>query len=92
MEEYKWYEPTPEVATIEESPEQRQNRLQLNKDFHLVFSTESGKRVLDYFDKNTIGAPTWMPNVCDGYAQWREGQNHIIREIKYRLTQNEVEQ
>jgi len=73
----------------QESKEQRKERLQLNKDFVATFSTEHGKRVLDYFKRFTVNSPSWFPGYTDGHAQWREGQNAIIREIEARLKQKE---
>ena len=67
-----------------ETDEQRQKRQQLNKDFVLTFSSEHGQRVLEYFKGHTLNQPTWMPGSPEGQAEWREGQNTIVREIEYR--------
>lgn len=72
-----------------ESDEQRKHRLQINKDFVATFSSEHGQRVLDYFKNHTLNKPSWIPGYTEGQAQWREGQNAIIREIETRISHKE---
>lgn len=67
------------------NPEDLERDLQLSKDFFSTFSTESGERILTYWESYTTDMPTWVPNLSDGQGHWREGQNSIIREIKYRI-------
>jgi len=69
----------------QESDEQRQKRLQLGKDFVATFSTDHGRRVLNYFKDHTLNQPSWVPGFVEGQAQFREGQNQIIREIEQKI-------
>lgn len=76
-----------------ETDEQRQERLQISKDFVATFSSDHGKRVLDYFKKHTLNQPSWVPGFVEGQAQFREGQNQIIREIEQKIhTSNNIEE
>lgn len=71
-----------EPQTHQETDEEKQKRHQHKKDFVATFSSDYGKRVLDYFKSHTVDSPTWVPGFVEGQAQWREGQNSIIREIE----------
>lgn len=75
------------------SPEDLERDLQLSRDFYSTFSTEAGERILKYWEAYTVNMPTWVPNISDGQGHWREGQNSIIREIKYRMNkENKTEE
>lgn len=69
----------------EMSPEDIERDLRLSKDFFATFSTESGKRVLEYWKKYTVDIPTWVPNLPHDQGHWREGQNSIVREAIARI-------
>jgi hypothetical protein len=68
-----------------ESQEDKEKRLQFDKDVFLTFEPECGKRVLEYFQSNTIKTPNWVPGHPENYAIYREGQNSIVREILHRI-------
>ena len=83
-------------GNIEDQAREQHERIQeqennLNKIVYLTFTTEPGKKVLEYFKNNTLDKPS-IPNgmsLFDAVA-WghrREGQNDIIREIVMRMKQ-----
>ena len=65
----------------------------LNAAFLSVFSSDNGKKVLDFLIENTIHAPAWRPSLvasmgleaanATGYA--REGANALVRDIMDRM-------
>lgn len=62
-----------------------------NHHFDKAFSTPSGRKVLEWLDKHTLGTPSWWPDadynkaVANGF--WREGQNSLVRQIKSKIEQ-----
>lgn len=76
----------------QETDEQKQQRLQLTKDFVATFNSEHGQRVLEYFKNHTLNQASWMPGSPEGQAEWREGQNTIIREIEHRINTKNTEE
>jgi len=79
------------IKEQQETDEQRQQRLQLGKDFVATFSTDHGQRVLEHFKSYTLNQPSWIPGYTEGQGQWREGQNSIIRSIEHRISAKNTE-
>jgi hypothetical protein len=58
---------------------------QLNAWFTQCFSSDSGKRVLEYLKTNTLDKPSFLPGQEVNIGIWREGQNNLVREILNRI-------
>lgn len=50
-----------------------------------VFSTKSGREVLEHLKILTIDQPTWTPGEDPSYGYAREGQNSLVRDIIRRI-------
>jgi len=72
-------------STVEPFRQDKNEQRDLDTCFAQCFQTESGKKVLEYFEKITIDQPAWIPSADPSYGYAREGQNSIIREIKQRI-------
>lgn len=53
--------------------------------FARCFSTEEGKKVLDYLKSVTIEQPAWVPGADPSFGYAREGQNSLVRDIELRM-------
>ena len=58
---------------------------QLDREFLNTFSTQDGKKVLDYLESVTVRQPAWSPGNDHSVGYSREGQNSIVREIQSRM-------
>ena len=56
-----------------------------NLDFLKAFSTESGKKVLEWMIKYTLESPTWWPGRPAEFGYFREGQNNLVRQLKSKV-------
>lgn len=67
----------------EKNEELAEKQKQAYKDFARLFSTERGKRVLDFLLNKTIREPVVDPNhqQSEVYAYYRGGQNELMRRI-----------
>jgi len=63
----------------------RQEEYSLDISFKKTFTSEDGKKVLEYLRKVTIEQPSWTPGADPSYGYSREGQNSIVREIEQRI-------
>lgn len=81
-----WDTSEPFIPTEEALEEASAKARQLNAWFAQCFSTEAGKRVLAYLERNTLEKPSFFPGQDVNYGIWREGQNNIVREITNRIT------
>lgn len=67
---------------------QQKEELELNKDFYATFSTPAGRNVFNYFKKFTLDLPCipkgmpYQEAIMEGAG--REGENRIVREMKWR--------
>lgn len=83
------WDPILNQAQDNETPEQKENRLQHVRDHVKVFGTEEGKRLLSYYKKFTVDTGTWQNGMSESFAIWRDGQNTIVREIIKTLEKSE---
>lgn len=58
---------------------------ELDKLYKRTFSTQDGEKLLTYLKKTYLDIPTWTPGYENSFGYYREGQNHIIREILTRI-------
>lgn len=67
---------------------QAKEEQQLNNDFFSTFSTPAGRNVFNYFKKFTLDLPCipkgmpYQDAILEGAG--REGENRIVREMKFR--------
>lgn len=90
MNQLEWEigQPEPDKSQIEEA---ELKQYEINHLFLNTFSTPSGKKVLEWLEQHTLNTPTWWPDadydkaVANGF--FREGQNCLVRQIKYKIEQ-----
>ena len=76
----------PDKTQIEEA---RKKTYEDDIHFLAAFSTDSGKKVMEWMVKHTLDTPTWWPQgdydkaIANGF--WREGQNSLVRQIKAKI-------
>lgn len=62
--------------------------------FAICFSTEDGKKVLDYLRGVTIESPVWQSglgiNEATANMYFREGQNELVRAIISRINEGKA--
>lgn len=54
-------------------------------DFLKAFSTPAGKKVLAWMTLYTLDSPTWWPGKPPEFGYYREGQNHLVRQIRSKI-------
>ncbi len=82
---------------LEQAEDVAEKQYEENHVFLVAFSSDAGKKVLEWMERHTLQAPTWWPignydqNVANGF--FREGQNHLVKQIKAKIDQarNHVE-
>jgi hypothetical protein len=77
-----------ELADKEQVEQFKKQNDELNKQYSAIFTTPSGKKVLEHLKKCTIDQAAWVPSdgmtgVHHGFI--REGQNSIVRSIMDRI-------
>lgn len=65
--------------------EANKKEYEVNHLFHKTFSTDSGKKVLEWLILHTLESPTWWPSQPKEFGYFREGQNSLIRQIKDKI-------
>ena len=65
-------------------------QLDLDRLYKKTFRTPEGQKVLNHLESITIDIPCWFPGQDSSVGQFREGQNHIVREIKKRLERKDI--
>lgn len=77
-----------EQQAKEAQEKQEKEEQELNNDFYATFSTPSGRNVYNYFKKFTLDTYSIPPGLTYDQAavhgSRREGQNDIVREMKFR--------
>lgn len=67
-----------------------QEELNMCKMMDRLFSTDEGKRVMEYLVSKTLDLPVAVPNAGEAMAYHREGQNSIIRFIQQQIKKGQT--
>lgn len=74
-------------AAVNRAPMEEAEKAAYEENIHFqrVFSTASGRKVLDWMIKHTLDTPTWLPGRSPDVGYFREGQNNLVRQIKSKI-------
>ena len=57
---------------------------ELDRSISRIIESEDGQRMMDWLENSVLMQPTWAPGFETDYGYFREGQNHLVRELKHR--------